>query len=48
MAELCELINIGKIMEKRLAAVGIHTTQELLSLGSRQAFARLHLLEGDT
>ncbi|SEU28318.1 TfoX/Sxy family protein [Paenibacillus sp. NFR01] len=48
MGALCELPNIGKRLEQRLAAVGITDADTLKSLGSREAFLRLHLREGDT
>lgn len=41
MSELISMKNIGREMAKKLAAVGIHSPEQLLSLGSRQAFARL-------
>lgn len=48
MGRLSELPNIGKAMEKRLEAVGINDIETLLKMGSKDAFRRLHLLEGDT
>ena len=48
MSNLTELPNIGKTMEKRLAAVGIKSAEELMKAGSKEAFAKLRLLEGDT
>lgn len=48
MGKLTDMPNIGKVMEKRLAAVGINTPDELIRIGSKEAFTRLRLLEGDT
>ncbi len=48
MSKLCELINIGETMEKRLAAVGIYDIETLMKIGSKEAFIRLRLSEGDT
>ena len=48
MGELSEIINIGKIMEKRLAAIGINDVETLMKTGSKEAFTKLYLLEGDT
>ncbi len=48
MGKLSNMPNIGETMEKRLAAVGINTSEELISIGSKEAFTRLRLLEGDT
>jgi DNA transformation protein and related proteins len=47
-SELNKLPNIGKTMQKRLAEIGIVDSSELYELGSRVAFAKLHLHEGDT
>jgi DNA transformation protein len=33
--------NIGKEIEKKLNAIGIHTAEELIQLGSKEAFFRL-------
>jgi len=48
MEKLSELPNIGKIMEKRLANVGIHDVETLMEVGSKEAFTKLHFYEGDT
>jgi DNA transformation protein len=45
---LSELPNIGKTMEKRLAAVGIDDVETLRKTGSKEAFVKLRLFEGDT
>jgi len=48
MERLSKLPNIGKTMEKRLAAVGINDIETFIKMGSKEAFIRLLLLEGDT
>ncbi len=34
-------LGLGKTMEKKLHAIGVHSAEELAELGSRQAVARL-------
>lgn len=41
MAGLTSMANIGREMEKKLAAVGIDSQEKLRELGAEQAFARL-------
>jgi DNA transformation protein len=48
MGTLSELPNIGETMEKRLASVGIYDVETLRRIGSKEAFIKLRLLEGDT
>ena len=48
MTDLTGLPNIGAVMEKRLAAVGIYNAETLKQVGSREAFERLLAYEGDT
>ncbi|HEX3028049.1 MAG TPA: TfoX/Sxy family protein [Clostridia bacterium] len=48
MDSLGKLPNIGKTMEKRLAAIGINDTETLKKIGSKEAFIKLRLHEGDT
>lgn len=48
MQRLSDLPNIGKTMEKRLAAVGINDVETLMQTGSKEAFIKLRLHEGDT
>ena len=40
MAELTSLRNIGKEIAKKLKAVGISTAEELVQVGSKEAFLR--------
>jgi DNA transformation protein and related proteins len=48
MSRLSDMQNIGNTMEKRLAAVGINDIETLMKTGSKEAFIKLRLLEGDT
>jgi len=48
MGDLSKLPNIGYIMERRLAAVGINDVDTLMKIGSKEAFIKLRLHEGDT
>ena len=42
---LTTLPNIGKVLSERLAEVGIHTAEDLASIGSENAFIRLHTMD---
>jgi len=48
MGSLSELPNIGKAMEKRLVAIGINDIETLKKIGSKEAFIKLKIYEGDT
>ena len=41
MADLTTMLNIGKEMASKLKSVGINTAEELIEIGSKQAFYRL-------
>lgn len=41
MAELTSMKNIGKEMAKKLASVGIESSEELIEAGAKDAFLRL-------
>lgn len=41
MAYLTSMMNIGKEMEKKLTSIGIDCAEELIELGSKQAFVKL-------
>lgn len=41
MAELTSMKNIGKELERKLKAVGIDSSEKLITSGSRQAFVKL-------
>lgn len=48
MGELTSLPNIGVTCEKRLASIGINDIETLKKNGSKEAFIKLFLVEGDT
>lgn len=48
MSDLTKLPNIGDVMERRLAAVGIKDVDTLIKIGSKEAYTKLKLHEGDT
>ena len=41
MAELTSMMNIGKEMAKKLAYVGIESSEELMETGAKEAFLKL-------
>ena len=41
MGELSKLPNIGKVVEKQLNDVGINTVEELINLGSKEAWLKI-------
>jgi len=41
MAKLTSMINIGKEMENKLKAINISSVEELMQIGSKEAFSRL-------
>ena len=41
MGELSELPNIGKVLEKQLNDVGINTVDDLINLGSKEAWLKI-------
>ena len=45
MSDLTERINIGKDTAAKLMQVGINTVDELITLGTEQAFIRLQALD---
>jgi DNA transformation protein len=48
MGRLSDLPNIGKEMEKRLIKAGINDVEALRQTGSKEAYIKLRLLEGDS
>ncbi|RUT31996.1 competence protein TfoX [Paenibacillus zeisoli] len=42
MSKLSDLPNIGQVLEAKLIASGIKTPLQLIELGSREAYARIH------
>lgn len=43
MASLHSMTNIGKVLEKELIEIGIHSSEELIAVGSRAAFDQIKL-----
>ena len=41
MSELTDMMNIGKEIAKKLATVGIDSSEKLIEIGSKQAFLQL-------
>ena len=41
MGELSKLPNIGKVLEKQLNDVGINTVDDLINLGSKEAWLKI-------
>jgi len=48
MSQLSKLPNVGKTLEKRLLEIGVNDAEGLKEIGSKEAFVRLYLHEGDT
>lgn len=48
MSKLSDLPNIGKVLEQRLKNVEIENIDDLKKEGSKNAFIKLRLNEGDT
>lgn len=45
MGELRRLVNIGKVLEDQLLAVGIYSYDELKQIGSKQAWSRIKTMD---
>jgi len=43
VAKLTSMINIGKEMKKKLKSIDIYSAEELMQIGSKEAFFRLKL-----
>ncbi len=48
MGRLSDMPNIGKTLEDRLIKAGVDDAETLRKLGSKEAFIKLRLIEGDT
>ena len=46
MGELSKLPNIGKVLEKQLNDVGINTVDDLINLGSKEAWLKIKEIDG--
>jgi len=45
MGELLSLPNVGKVLESNLNAAGIYTAEQLLEIGSKEAFLRIRIID---
>ncbi len=45
MGEIANLVNIGEVVEKQLADVGITTFEQLKEIGSKQAWLRIKAID---
>ena len=48
MGELSKLPNIGKVLEKQLNEVGINTADELIDIGSKEAWLKIKEVDEST
>ncbi len=46
MGSLSSLPNVGKVLEKNLNDIGVYTPEQLTEMGSKDAFARIRLIDG--
>ena len=46
MGELSKLPNIGKVVEKQLNEVGINTVDDLINIGSKEAWLKIKKIDG--
>ena len=47
MGELSKLPNIGNVLEKQLNDVGINTIDDLINLGSKEAWLKIKEIDND-
>lgn len=45
MGDLSGLPNIGKVLEKNLNDIGVYTQEQLVEMGSKDAFIRIKLMD---
>lgn len=45
MGELSRLPNIGEVIEKRLNTIGVCSIEELINMGSKEAFYRIKIID---
>ena len=48
MGELSKLPNIGKVIEKQLNDVGINTIDDLMNIGSKEAWLKIREMDDST
>lgn len=46
MGELSKLPNIGKVVEEQLNEVGINTVDDLIDIGSKEAWLKIKEIDG--
>lgn len=46
MGELSKLQNIGKVVEEQLNEVGINTVDDLIDIGSKEAWLKIKEIDG--
>lgn len=46
MSELSSLPNVGKVLENNLLSAGITSAEELIEIGTKEAFIRIRLVDG--
>ena len=45
MDKLSDMVNIGKVLEGRLKEVEINTPEELINIGSKEAYLRIKIID---
>ena len=45
MGNLSSLPNVGKVLEANLNSIGIYTPEQLVKMGSKDAFAHIRLID---
>ncbi|WP_040196838.1 TfoX/Sxy family protein [Candidatus Soleaferrea massiliensis] len=45
MGELSKLPNIGKVLEQQLHQIGVDTPEQLIEMGSKEAFRRIRMID---
>lgn len=43
MGDLSKLPNVGKVLEKNLNEIGVYTQEQLVEMGSEEAFLRIRM-----
>lgn len=43
MGDLSKLPNVGKVLEKNLNEIGVYTQEQLVQMGSEEAFLRIRM-----
>ncbi len=45
MGDLSKLPNVGNVLEKNLNEIGVYTPEELIEMGSKEAFLRIRTID---